>query len=192
VAVAAYFPTISLSGLLEFVGSNPLPFSAAHEIWSLGAAGSEMLFDGGLRGAQVDAARAVYWESVANYRQTVLTAFQQVEDQLAAIHYSTEELGVERQAVSAARQAVDVYMNQYQAGTVAFTTVVTAEAILLSDEEAELNVRQNLYLASVSLIEALGGGWDTSLVPTPVDLEKNFSLLPQLPANPEPTLPPNQ
>jgi len=180
VAVAAYYPDISLSGLAEFIGRNPLPFSTPHLVWSLGAAATDELFDGGLRGAQVDAARAAYWESVANYRQTVLTAFQQVEDQLAAIHILSQQLGVERQAVRAAREAVDVYLNQYRAGTVSFTTVVTAEATLLQDEEAELTVRQNLFLASVSLIEAVGGGWDTTLLPTQNELESGFSLLPQL------------
>jgi NodT family efflux transporter outer membrane factor (OMF) lipoprotein len=191
VAVAAYYPDISLSGLGEFVGSTPLPFNAAHAIWSLGSAASDTIIDGGLRGAQVDAARALYWESVANYRQTVLTAFQQVEDELAATRIYSQQLGVERQAVKAAREAVDVYLNQYQAGTVAFTTVVTAEATLLGDEEAELTVRQDLFLASVSLIEALGGGWDTTLLPTASDLSKGISLLPQLPANPVPQLAPN-
>jgi NodT family efflux transporter outer membrane factor (OMF) lipoprotein len=180
VAVAAFFPDISLSGLLEYVGRHPLPFNAAHEIWSLGAAAAQPLFDGGLIAAQVDAARALYWQSVANYRQTVLTAFQQVEDELAAIHILSQQLGIEQQAVKAAREAVDVYLNQYRAGTVAFTTVVTAEAILLSDQEAELNVRQNLFVASVSLIEALGGGWDTTLLPTQKEMVKSFSLLPQL------------
>jgi NodT family efflux transporter outer membrane factor (OMF) lipoprotein len=191
VTIAAYYPDISLSGLADFVGKNPLPLSAAHAIWAFGAAASDTLFDGGLRGAQVDAARAVYWQSVANYRETVLTALQQVEDQLAAIRIYSQQLGVERQAVKAAREAVDVYLNQYRAGTVAFTTVVTAEAILLNDEESELNVRENLFVASVSLIEALGGGWDTTLLPTRDELESNFSLLPQLPPNPSPDLPLN-
>jgi NodT family efflux transporter outer membrane factor (OMF) lipoprotein len=180
VAIAAYFPDISLSGLLEFAGKEPLPFSAAHGLWSLGATATETVFDGGLRGAQVDAARAVYWQAVATYRQTVLTAMQQVEDQMAAIRILTQQLVVQRKAVKAAREAVDVYLNQYRAGTVAFTTVVTAEAILLVDEEAELTIRQSLYVASVTLIEALGGGWDTTLLPTAPELEKGFSLLPQL------------
>jgi len=117
---------------------------------------------------------------VANYRQTVLVAFEQVEDELAAIHILTRQLAVERQAVSAAREAVEVFLNQYRAGTVAFTTVVVAEATLLVDEEAELAVRQNLFLASVSLIEALGGGWDTTLLPDQFQLQKGFSLVPQL------------
>ncbi len=129
--------------------------------------------------AQVDAARAVYWQSVANYRQTVLTAFQQVEDQLAAIRILKQQLGKQQAAVKAERDAVRVFMNQYRAGTIDFTTVVTAQLTLLSDEEAELTIRQDLFLASVSLIEALGGGWDTNLLPAQKDLVKELSLLPQ-------------
>jgi NodT family efflux transporter outer membrane factor (OMF) lipoprotein len=190
VAVAAYFPDISLSGLLSWTGSHPLPFNVANEIWSLGAAGTQVVFEGGLRGAQVDAARAAYWASVANYRQTVLTAFQQVEDQLAAIRILTKQLVFAQQAVKDAREAVRVDLNQYNAGTVDLTVVVTAEVTLLADEEAELTVRQDLYLASVSLIEALGGGWDTALVPAQKELEKDFSLLPQLPPNGSANRPP--
>jgi hypothetical protein len=78
---------------------------------------------------------------------------------------------------------VEVYLNQFQAGTVALTTVVTAEITLLAYEETELTIRQDLFLASVTLIEDLGGGWDTTLLPTRKDLEKDFSLLPQLPPN---------
>jgi len=186
VAEAAYYPDISLSSMIQYVGIIPLPFSAAHSIGSIGASATQTLFNGGLTTAQVDAAKALYWASVANYRQTVLVAFQQVEDELAAIHILTEQLAIVRQAVKAAREAVDIYLNQYQAGTVAFTTVVTAEATLLGDEESELTVRQNLYLASVSLIEALGGGWDTTLMPTQTQLMEGFSLLPQLESAPPP------
>jgi NodT family efflux transporter outer membrane factor (OMF) lipoprotein len=190
VAVAGYFPTITLSGILEWIGKNPLPFSVANEVWSLGAAGSETLFNGGLTSAQVDAARAFYWESIANYRQTVLTAFQQVEDELVALRLTSQQVAKLQQAVRDERTAVDVYLNQFQAGTVAFTTVVTAEIQLLSDEEAELTSRQNLFVASVTLIEDLGGGWDSTLLPKQEDLQKDLSLLPQLPPNPPPILPP--
>ncbi len=183
VAIAAYFPQISLSGLLSWTGTHPLPFNVANEVWSLGAAGTQVLFNGGLTSAQVDAARAVYWQSVANYRQTVLTAFQGVEDQLVAIRQLTQALAEQQKAVKDAQQAVEVYLNQFQAGTVAFTTVVTAEITLLADQETELTYRQNLFLASVTLIEDLGGGWDTALLPTKKELEKDFSLLPQLPPN---------
>lgn len=181
VAEAAFYPDISLSGVLEWVGKNPLPFSVANEVWSLGAAASEPLFEGGLRAAQLDAARAVYWQSVANYRQTVLTAFQGVEDELAAIRILGRQLAVQDAAVKNARTAVNVYLNQFEAGTVAFTTVVTAEVTLLGDEEAALTIRQDLFLASVSLIENLGGTWDTTLLPTQKDLQQSFSILPQLP-----------
>ncbi len=185
VAEAAYFPDISLSSMIEYLGPIPLPFSAARSIGSIAASGTETLFNGGLTAAQVDAARAVYWQSVANYRQTVLTAFQQVEDELAAIHFLSQQLAAERRAVADERKAVDVFLNQFQAGTIAFTTVVVAEVALLADEEAELTARQNLFLASVSLIEALGGGWDTIQLPTQVQLQKGFSFFQKL----EPTPP---
>ena len=184
IAEAAYFPDVSLSGMIEYLGPIPTPFSAARSIGSIGATGTQTLFNAGLTSAQVDAARAVYWQSVANYRQTVLTAFQQVEDELAAIHYYARQLAAERMAVADERKAVDVFLNQFQAGTVAFTTVVVAEVALLADEEAELAIRQNLFLASVSLIEALGGGWDMTLVPDQFQLQKDFSLVPKLESTP--------
>jgi NodT family efflux transporter outer membrane factor (OMF) lipoprotein len=183
VAVAGFFPDISLSGALGWIGTHPLPFNVANEVWSLGAAGTQTLFNGGLTSAQIDAARATYWQSVANYRSTVLSAFQGVEDQLVAIRLLTQQLVVQQKAVTDARKAVEVYLNQFQAGTIAFTTVVTAEITQLADEEAELTIRQDLFLASVTLIADLGGGWDTNLLPTRKELEKDFSLLPQLPPN---------
>jgi len=190
VAVAAYFPTISLSATAQFIGPIPLPFDAARAIESIAASASQTLFNGGLTAAQVDAARAVYWQSVATYRQTVLTALQQVEDELAAVHYYSQQVGIEQRAVKEERQAVDVYLNQFQQGLVAFTTVVTAELTLLSDQQAELTARQNLFLASVSLIEALGGGWDTMLLPTQSQLQAGFSLFQQIEDTSPPVGPP--
>ena len=183
VQMAAYFPDVSLSAVLQWSGSRPLPFNVANEIWSLSGAATQILFDGGLRGAEIDAARAVYWQSVANYRQTVLSAFQEVEDELAAIRILTQQLAVQRKAVNSEREAVRVYLAQFQGGTVAFTTVVTAQIQLLSYEESELTIRQNLFLASVALIQDLGGGWDVNLLPTKKELESDFSILPQLPPN---------
>ena len=180
VAEAGYFPDVSLSSMIQYIGPIPLPFSAARSVQSIGASATQTLFDGGLISAQVDAARAVYWQGIASYRETVLTAFQQVEDELAAIHLLSRQLGVEQEAVKNAREAVRVYSNQYQSGLVDLTTVVTAETTLLADEESELTVRQDLFLASVSLIEALGGGWDTTLLPDQFQLQKDFSLVPQL------------
>jgi NodT family efflux transporter outer membrane factor (OMF) lipoprotein len=184
VAEAAYFPDVSLSASVQFIGPIPLPFSAARSIQQIGANATQTLFDGGLIGAQVDAARAAYRTPVADYRQTGLTAFQQVEDELAAIRIYTKQLAVELQAVKNAREAVRVFTNQYRAGIVDLTTVVTAETNLLSQEETALTARQNLFLASVSLIQALGGGWDTTLLPTQVQLMKGFSLLPKLESTP--------
>jgi NodT family efflux transporter outer membrane factor (OMF) lipoprotein len=193
VAVAGYFPDISLTAVLQWTGSQPSPFSVANVVWSLGAAGTQVLFEGGLRGAQVDAARAVYWQSVANYRQTVLTAFQQVEDELVAVRLLKQQLVLADKAVQDQRRAVNVYLNQFQAGTAAYTTVVTAQVLLLTDEENLLTIRQDLFWASVALIQALGGGWDTNLIPTRRELERDISLFPQLPPNgagvrPDPSL----
>jgi len=186
VAEAAWFPDVSLSAVIQFIGPIPLPLSAARSVASLSASAAETLFNGGLTAAQVDAARAGYWQSVANYRQTVLTAFQQVEDQLAAIRYLSAQVAQLRRAVADQRQAVDVFLNQFRAGTTAFTTVVVAEVQLLADEEAELAARQNLFLASVNLIVALGGGWDIALLPTQGQLQRDFSLPPQLESQPSP------
>jgi NodT family efflux transporter outer membrane factor (OMF) lipoprotein len=179
VATAAYYPDVSLSAALSFTGPNAFPFTAAQEIWSIGAAAADPLVDGGLRGAEVDAATATYRQSIATYRQTVLTAFQQVEDYLVAMRVERQELGVQEQAVTAAREAVDVYLNQYRAGTVPFTTVVVAEATLLSDQESALTTRQNLFVAAVNLIEALGGSWDVSKLPDVKALVSDVSAFPQ-------------
>jgi NodT family efflux transporter outer membrane factor (OMF) lipoprotein len=180
VAIAAYYPDISITADLGFTGTMPLPINPAHEFWAIGGAALETLFDGGLRSAQVDSAKAIYLESVANYRQTVLTAFQQVEDQLAAVRVLSAQLSVEEKSVAESRKAVTVYLNQYRAGLVAFTSVVVAEAALLAAEQAALATRQSLFVASVALIEALGGGWDKSKLPTPEEVGSGISIFPQL------------
>jgi NodT family efflux transporter outer membrane factor (OMF) lipoprotein len=186
VAVAAYYPDFTLSASLGYRGFTPLPIDPAHEFWTLGATALETVFDGGMRSAQVDSAQASYWQSVANYRQTVLTAFQQVEDQLAAIRVLSAQLRVQNKAVVEARKAVVVYLNQYRAGTVAFTSVVVAEAALLSAEQAALQTRESLFLASVSLIQALGGGWDRTQLPTAREAATGVSMFPQLEPSSEP------
>jgi NodT family efflux transporter outer membrane factor (OMF) lipoprotein len=182
VAVAAYFPDISLSALGGYSG-NPI-FAAYNTLWSLAASATQTVFDGGLRGAQVEAARAVYQESVANYRQTVLTAFQGVEDQLAALRILEQQAAVEDEAVKAAKQAVQITINEYRAGTVAYTSVVTAQALLLSDQQSALSVQQSRLVASVALLQDLGGGWDSSQLPPRDDLQKMGPLIPDLGANP--------
>ena len=166
VAVAAYYPDISLSADYGFEG-NPIGklFRAANRIWSLGANASETLFDGGERDATIRAAQASYDGSVATYRQTVLTAFQQVEDQLSTLRILQQQAVAEAEAVRAAGHSRDIALNEYRAGTVAYTTVVTAQTALLGDQEAALTVQQNRFVASATLIAALGGGWTVSDLP---------------------------
>jgi NodT family efflux transporter outer membrane factor (OMF) lipoprotein len=166
VAVAAYYPDFSLSGAFGYAGD---PFirqiGVINPVWSYGLSIAQTLFDGGLTAAQVEAAKAAYESSVATYRQTVLTAFQQVEDQLAAILVYDRELKVEIETVKIAKEAVVIALNEYRAGTQNFTTVVTAEATELVDEETLLSTKASRLTADVSLIVALGGGWDDSKLP---------------------------
>lgn len=165
--IAAFYPTISLTALGGFAGS-PIGqlFNTANSLWSIGANATENLFEGGTRTAAVEAARATYDQSVASYRQTVLTAFQQVEDDLAALRILQSQAAAEAVAVASARRAVDVVLNEYRAGTVVYTSVITQQEILLSDQQAALSVQQSRFLASVALIEALGGGWSAADLPT--------------------------
>jgi outer membrane protein TolC len=174
VAVAAYYPDISLSALYGYSG-DPLRslISVANRVWSLGAAASETLFDGGSRSATVRAARATYDQSVATYRQTVLTAFQQVEDQLVALRVLEQQAVVQDRAVADIRQAVTIALNQYRAGTVAYTTVITEQEQALTNEQTALSIRQSRMVASVALIQALGGGWDASALPDAASLHTN-------------------
>jgi NodT family efflux transporter outer membrane factor (OMF) lipoprotein len=167
VAIAGYYPDVTLSGVAGYVG-NPFKggFGAANPMWSYALSVAQTLFDGGLTAAQIEAARDAYQASVATYRQTVLTAFQQIEDQLVAIRVLAREAGVQVEAVKAAEQAVQIALNEYRAGTQNFTTVVTAEATALSDEESLLTTREQRVLAAVSLIVALGGGWEEAKLPS--------------------------
>ena len=150
--------------------------SLANEFWRVSASATQTIFNAGLFSAQVEAAMATYDQSVATYRQTVLTAFQQVEDQLAAIRILARQQKVADDAVKAAQEEVDVLLNQYQAGTVAFTAVVVADAMLLSNQEAALTVRQNRFLATVALIQALGGGWNSGVLPSGLELESRNNI----------------
>jgi NodT family efflux transporter outer membrane factor (OMF) lipoprotein len=179
VQVAAFYPNISLSTLGGFVGS-PLSqlFTTANRVWSLGASASETLFEGGARTAAVAAARAIYDQSVANYRQVVLTALQQVEDEVASLRILEQQERAEMVAVAATQRALDVLFNQYRAGTVAYTSVITEQTLLLTDQQAALAVQQSRLVASVTLVTALGGGWNTSDLPDKDKLQKWNPLLP--------------
>jgi len=179
VAVAAYYPTVDLSALFGYAG-NPLNslIQSANRVWSLGASASETLFDGGERSAAVRAARANYDEAVATYRQTVLTAFQQVEDALASLRILAQQDQVDSATVADAKRAVQIALNEYQAGTQAYTTVITAQNTLLSAQETEVNVQETRLTEAVALIEALGGGWSASDLPNKDWLQRRNPLLP--------------
>jgi NodT family efflux transporter outer membrane factor (OMF) lipoprotein len=178
VQIAAYYPDISLSALGEYAGS-PLGslFNASNRIWSLGANASETLFNGGLREADVAAARATYDSAVATYRQTVLTAFQGVEDQLSNLRILALQAKAEDLAVNASKRAVTATLNAYLAGTVAYTSVITEQTTLLGDQQTALGVQQSRLVDSVALIQALGGGWTTQDLPKDNEIRKAFNPL---------------
>jgi NodT family efflux transporter outer membrane factor (OMF) lipoprotein len=168
VAEAAYYPNLTLSGSLGFL-SNTLGtlFAISNSVWSLGPQLAGTVIDGGARGGTLDAARAFYDAAVANYRQTVLAAFQDVEDQLANQRLLTQEEAVQVQAVASAREAVRLSLNQYLAGTVPYTTVVVTQTTALTNEQTALTVRLSRLTASANLVKALGGGWNTTQLPAP-------------------------
>jgi NodT family efflux transporter outer membrane factor (OMF) lipoprotein len=167
VAEAAYYPTVTLNSSLGLESSSLAKLSAAaSRFWSVGASISETVFDGGLRRAQTDFARAAYDTAVANYRQTVLTAFQGVEDNLAALRILEQEATVQDEAVKAAGRSVFLTLNQYQAGTVSYLNVVTAQTIALNDEITAIQILGQRMTAAVLLVEALGGGWNASELPS--------------------------
>ena len=179
--IALYYPNVSLTGMFGFTGRGGLAFAFANEFSRLAASATQTIFNAGLISAQVEAAIAAYDQSVATYRQTVLTAFQQVEDQLAAVRILARQQRVADEAVKAAREGLDILLNQYQAGTVAFTAVVVAQTTLLASEQSALTVRQNRFLAAIALIQALGGGWDSGALPGGLELEsRNNPLIPPI------------
>jgi NodT family efflux transporter outer membrane factor (OMF) lipoprotein len=179
VQIAAFYPDISLSALGEYAG-NPLSqlFNIGNQFWSLGATASETLFEGGLRTASVAAAKATYDASVATYRQTVLTAFQGVEDALSDLRILELQARAEATAVNSTQRAVDATLNAYRAGTVAYTSVITEQTLLLSDQQTALAIQQSRLIASVALIEALGGGWSAADLPGRAKIEAFNPLLP--------------
>lgn len=173
VAESAYFPDLTLTGSLGFASTElGNLFSLSNSAWSIGAQVAQTIFEGGLRGAQVDAARAFYDQSVANYRQTALAGLQQVEDALSSLRILEQQAEVQARALDFAREALQLTLNQYQAGTVAYTNVVVAQATALGDEQTTLTILGNRLVASVTLVEALGGGWDRAQLPTLADAER--------------------
>ena len=179
VEVAAFFPDISLSALYGYSG-NPIGslIQASNRVWSLGASATQILFEGGLRSAAIEQARAQYDAAVATYRQTVLTALQDVEDDLSGLRILARQAEVQARAVAFAEQAVVVALNEYTAGTIDYTTVITAQVTALSNEETELTIQQQRMVDSVSLIQQMGGGWTAAELPSKNSLQTNDPFIP--------------
>jgi NodT family efflux transporter outer membrane factor (OMF) lipoprotein len=166
VAMTAYYPNLTLTGSDGFTAATLGGLLAAStNVWSVGPQLALTLFDGGVRAAQVSGARAAYDQQAALYRQTVLTAFQQVEDELAALRIQAQQEKVQLQAVREAQESTKLITNQYKAGIVAYTSVVTAQTAELGNRQTELTLRENNLVASIQLIQALGGGWNSSVLP---------------------------
>jgi len=171
VAEAAYFPTLTLSASAGFEsssGSNWLTWPS--RFFSVGPSISETVFDGGLRSATVAQYRAAYDQSVATYRGAVLIAFQQVEDNLSSLRILSQEIGQQDQAVASSQHYVAIATDRYKLGLDPYLDVITAQTSLLSNQQTDVSLRLQQLTATVQLIEALGGGWDSSQLPDSGDI----------------------
>jgi NodT family efflux transporter outer membrane factor (OMF) lipoprotein len=167
VARAAYFPTVTLGASAGFQTTQASKwFTWPNRIWSVGPTVSETIYDGGLRRATVEQTRAAYDQTVATYRNTVLTAFQQVEDNLSTLRILSKEIQEQDEAVKAAQRVLVLATDRYRLGIDPYLNVITAQTSLLSNEQTALDLRIQQIVSSVQLIEALGGGWDSSTLPT--------------------------
>jgi NodT family efflux transporter outer membrane factor (OMF) lipoprotein len=166
VAKAAFYPNVTLgaSGGLENL-SLAQWLTWPSRVWSVGPSLAETLFDGGLRRATVQQFQAAYDQTVANYRQTVLTAFQQVEDNLAAVRILSQTIGQQDAAIRSAARSFAEADARYKAGIDPYLNVISAQATLLAAEQIAVNFREQQMVAGVQLIEALGGGWDAGAKP---------------------------
>jgi NodT family efflux transporter outer membrane factor (OMF) lipoprotein len=169
-AQAAYYPTLTLAataGFTSVAADIAQLFTWGSRYWSAGPSLSETLFDFGRRGAQLQGAEAAYDATVASYRQTVLAAFQEVEDDLSALHYLAQEAAQQQEAVTAAQLSLSLETDQYKAGTVSYLNVIETQTIALGDEQTAVSLLQRRMTSAVDLVKAMGGGWDTSQLPSP-------------------------
>lgn len=174
VAKSAYFPNFTLAASGGYQSNGVANWiSLPNRLWSVGPALAETLFDGGARRAATDQAIAAYDASVANYRQTVLTGFQQVEDNVAALRILEQESNKQEEAVKLSRRSVELTVNQYKAGVVSYLDVIAVEATALNNERAFVDLLNKRLSASVLLVKALGGGWDASQLPDSDIVGKN-------------------
>jgi NodT family efflux transporter outer membrane factor (OMF) lipoprotein len=171
IAQVAFYPSLTLSASGGFESSSFVHwFDWPSRFWSVGPQLAQTLFEGGRRRALVDQTEAAYDVTVANYRQTVLTAFQQVEDNLSALRILAQEADVQDRAVRAAEESLTIATAQYRGGVVSYLQVITSQAIALQDQRAAIAILTRRMSASVLLIQALGGGWNASQLPTANDI----------------------
>jgi NodT family efflux transporter outer membrane factor (OMF) lipoprotein len=174
VAKAAYYPVLSLVASLGFESTHVANwFSWPSHLWSVGPSLIQTVFDGGRRHAASDQAQAVYDATVATYRESVLTAFQQVEDNLAALRVLAEEAQAQDSAVKAAEKSLDLSVNRYKGGIATYLEVALAQAAALANQRTSVDILNRQMTASVLLIKALGGGWDTSRLPEAQELRSS-------------------
>jgi NodT family efflux transporter outer membrane factor (OMF) lipoprotein len=160
VAISAFFPTLTITGSDDYRGNTISHLiRTANRVWAIGPSLALTVFDAGLRRAEVAQARAAHEVTVDNYRQTVLTSLQQVEDEIATLRVLEKQSVIEDETVKAAKEAEVLTLNQYKAGTVPYSSVITAQTTRLNAEETALNVLSTRLQASVAMIKALGGGW---------------------------------
>jgi NodT family efflux transporter outer membrane factor (OMF) lipoprotein len=166
IAIAAYYPTINISGNGGFESKNAgTLIQGPSSLWSLGGSAVELLFDAGRRHALTEEARAGYEVNVANYRQTVLQAFQEVEDNLSGLRILNTESVAQLRAVESARRSTSISTNRYKGGVTTYLEVITAQTTQLANERTAADITTREFAASVQLIKALGGGWDTTKLP---------------------------
>jgi NodT family efflux transporter outer membrane factor (OMF) lipoprotein len=166
IAKAAYYPSLSLNGIVGMEGTSALNwFTWPSRFWAVGPSLSETLFDGGRRRATTQRTRANYDATVANYRQTTLSAFQQVEDNLAALRILQTESGQQHHATTAALQSLQIFEQRYAGGLDLYLQVITSQTTALADQRNEIDITRRQLDASVLLIKALGGDWDAQELP---------------------------
>ena len=166
IARAAYFPTVNLDGTAGFAGSQGSNwFSWPSGFWAVGPALAETLFDAGRRRATSESALASYDAAVATYRQTSLTAFQEVEDNVAALRILENETQQQQRAVASSQESLQLFTNRYKGGVDTYLQVITAQTIELANERNNIDILRRRLEASVLLVKALGGGWDVSNLP---------------------------
>ncbi len=167
IAQTAYYPTLTLSASAGFITNNLANlFSYGSRTWSAGPGVSQTLFDFGRRGAALAGAQAAYDSTVAAYQQTVLAAFQEVEDDLANLRFLAEEAVQQQEAVAAAQESLSLELDRYKAGTDSYLNVIETQTIALSDQLTAVTILQRRMSAAVDLVKALGGGWDASTLPS--------------------------